>query len=75
MRQRDSAERTGTTADPAASEGAGAPQGAAELPDLLDLDLETLRELDHPVLSEVLEGLRTRLGEPTEMLWGFDSAF
>ncbi|MFI9099326.1 FxSxx-COOH cyclophane-containing RiPP peptide [Streptomyces fildesensis] len=45
------------------------------VPDLLDLDLETLRELDHPVLSEVLEGLRTRLGEPSETLWAFNSAF
>ncbi|MCZ4095918.1 FXSXX-COOH protein [Streptomyces sp. So13.3] len=63
MGQENSAERTGTAADP---DG---------LPDLLDLDLETLRELDHPVLSEVLEGLRTRLGEPSETLWAFNSAF
>lgn len=75
MRQQESAERTGTVAEPATTNDAGTPRSAAGLPDLLDLDLESLRELDHPVLSEVLEGLRTRLGEPTEMLWGFDSAF
>ncbi|MDF9815585.1 FxSxx-COOH cyclophane-containing RiPP peptide [Streptomyces sp. SPB162] len=75
MRQYKNAERTGTAEGPAAPKGAGTSQSAAGLPDLLDLDLETLRELDHPVLSEMLEGLRTRLGEPTEMLWGFDSAF
>ncbi|MDJ0342502.1 FxSxx-COOH cyclophane-containing RiPP peptide [Streptomyces sp. H10-C2] len=51
------------------------PANAAGLPDLLDLDLEALRELDHPVLSELLQGLRARLGEPTEMLWGFGNAF
>ncbi|MCM2421565.1 MULTISPECIES: FxSxx-COOH cyclophane-containing RiPP peptide [unclassified Streptomyces] len=63
MRQGENAERTDL------------PDGAAELPDPLTLDLESLREADHPVLAEVLEGLRTRLGEPTEILWGFNSAF
>ncbi|MEU3459792.1 FxSxx-COOH cyclophane-containing RiPP peptide [Streptomyces sp. NPDC006733] len=70
MRQHESAERT----EEQEVTGAQGP-GTAGLPDLLDLDLETLRELDHPVLSEVLEGLRGRLGEPTEMLWGFGNAF
>lgn len=46
-----------------------------ELPDLLALDLAELRTVDHPVLSEVLERIRTRVDEPTEMLWGFNSAF
>lgn len=60
------------------AESTGIAENAADLrklPDLLNLDLEELREADHPVLAEVLEGLRTRSGEPSEMLWGFTSAF
>ncbi|MEI5006322.1 FxSxx-COOH cyclophane-containing RiPP peptide [Streptomyces sp. NPDC087659] len=48
---------------------------SGELPDLLGLDLEQLRTLDHPVLSEVLAELRDRAGQPREMLWGFTNAF
>ncbi|MGN5380168.1 FXSXX-COOH protein [Streptomyces sp. MUSC 14] len=41
------------------------------LPDLLALDLEELRTVEHPVLKEVLAGLRERAERPSEMLWGF----
>ncbi|MGK5631362.1 FxSxx-COOH cyclophane-containing RiPP peptide [Streptomyces sp. URMC 123] len=51
----------------------GVPRG--ELPDLQGLDLATLRTLDHPVLTEVLTELRSRIEEPTEMLWGFGNSF
>ncbi|MGW7364662.1 FxSxx-COOH cyclophane-containing RiPP peptide [Streptomyces sp. NPDC054841] len=54
---------------------AGADEPRGELPDLLGLDLEELRTLDHPVLSEVLEDLRGRAERPREMLWGFTNAF
>ncbi|WP_329301624.1 FxSxx-COOH protein [Streptomyces sp. NBC_00659] len=47
----------------------------AELPELLDLDLAELRTVQHPVLAEVLADLRTRSGQPSEILWGFNSAF
>lgn len=56
------------------SAGRGA-QGPGELPDLLGLDLEELRTLDHPVLTEVLADLRGRAERPREMLWGFTNAF
>lgn len=42
------------------------------LPDLLEVDLEELRTIRHPVLREVLEGLRERAERPSEMLWGFN---
>ncbi|MEV6764575.1 FxSxx-COOH cyclophane-containing RiPP peptide [Streptomyces sp. NPDC051105] len=45
-----------------------------ELPELLELDLEELRTVQHPVLHEVLEGLRERAERPSEMLWGFNNA-
>ncbi|MEV0035686.1 FxSxx-COOH cyclophane-containing RiPP peptide [Streptomyces sp. NPDC050804] len=45
------------------------------MPDLLALDLETLRTLDHPVLTEVVADLRGRAEQPREMLWGFNNAF
>ncbi|THA73468.1 FXSXX-COOH protein [Streptomyces sp. A0642] len=57
-------------------EAVGGPQDVAgALPDLLALDLETLRTLDHPVLAEVVTDLRARAEQPREMLWGFQSAF
>ncbi|MEU9759747.1 FxSxx-COOH cyclophane-containing RiPP peptide [Streptomyces sp. NPDC047985] len=60
--------------DDTASEGvSGGPGGA--LPELLELDLEALRTLDHPVLREVVADLRGRAGQPRETLWGFTSAF
>ncbi|WP_330240714.1 FxSxx-COOH cyclophane-containing RiPP peptide [Streptomyces sp. NBC_00525] len=49
--------------------------GPAELPDLLGLDLATLRTTDHPVLAEVVADLRGRAEQPQEMLWGFNNAF
>ncbi|MEV0488636.1 FxSxx-COOH cyclophane-containing RiPP peptide [Streptomyces atratus] len=53
----------------------GGPGGELpELPDLLELDLETLRTLDHPVLAAVVADLRGRANQPREMLWGFTSA-
>ena len=52
-----------------------APEGAAVLPDLLDLDLESLRTLDHPVLTALLDDLRGRGSAPREMLWNFNRSF
>ncbi|MGQ4487816.1 FxSxx-COOH cyclophane-containing RiPP peptide [Streptomyces sp. SAS_281] len=54
--------------------GAGV-AGTGELPDLLGLDLATLRTMDHPVLTEVVADLRGRAEQPKEMLWGFTNAF
>ncbi|MET7340902.1 FxSxx-COOH cyclophane-containing RiPP peptide [Streptomyces sp. NPDC087866] len=56
------------------NDGAGA-AGTGELPDLLGLDLATLRTMDHPVLAEVVAELRGRAEQPKEMLWGFTNAF
>lgn len=53
----------------------GVPGTAGELPDLLGLDLESLRTMDHPVLAEVVADLRGRVEQPREMLWGFNNAF
>ncbi|MEU8970340.1 FxSxx-COOH cyclophane-containing RiPP peptide [Streptomyces monashensis] len=47
------------------------PEDARPVPDLLTLDLEELRTVEHPVLQEVLRGLRERAERPSEMLWGF----
>ncbi|GAA0458676.1 MULTISPECIES: FxSxx-COOH cyclophane-containing RiPP peptide [Streptomyces] len=64
-------------ADGAEAAGTAVPRAGElpELPDLLALDLAELRTVEHPVLAEVLERIRTRVDEPTEMLWGFNSAF
>ncbi|WP_329028912.1 MULTISPECIES: FxSxx-COOH cyclophane-containing RiPP peptide [unclassified Streptomyces] len=56
------------------NDGAGA-KGPGELPDLLGLDLATLRTMDHPVLAEVVADLRGRAEQPKETLWGFTNAF
>ncbi|MFD8739823.1 FxSxx-COOH cyclophane-containing RiPP peptide [Streptomyces sp. NPDC059618] len=45
------------------------------VPDPLELDLAELRTVRHPVLEQVLADLRTRTGEPGEILWGFNNAF
>ncbi|MGW4905890.1 FxSxx-COOH cyclophane-containing RiPP peptide [Streptomyces sp. NPDC004270] len=50
------------------------PATGETLPELLDLDLEELRTIQHPVLREVLDELRERAERPSEMLWGFNSA-
>ncbi|MGW1092031.1 FxSxx-COOH cyclophane-containing RiPP peptide [Streptomyces sp. NPDC002596] len=55
--------------------GAGSGHEPGALPDLLGLDLEALRTLDHPVLSAVVADLRDRAEQPREMLWGFTNAF
>ncbi|MEU3984997.1 FxSxx-COOH cyclophane-containing RiPP peptide [Streptomyces sp. NPDC026672] len=44
------------------------------LPDLLGVDLEELRTVQHPVLREVLADLRERATRPSEMLWGWNNA-
>ncbi|MGV9787755.1 FxSxx-COOH cyclophane-containing RiPP peptide [Streptomyces sp. NPDC004673] len=49
------------------------PEHGEPLPDLLTLDLEELRTMDHPVLREVLDTLAERATRPTEMLWGFNN--
>ncbi|RKN06486.1 FxSxx-COOH cyclophane-containing RiPP peptide [Streptomyces radicis] len=41
------------------------------LPDLLGLSLAELRDLDHPVLTEVLDDLRDRVVGRRDGLWGF----
>jgi FXSXX-COOH protein len=43
------------------------------LPDLSDLDLATLRSIDHPVLAEVIASMVERVTHPTEILNAFDS--
>ncbi|MGW2507907.1 FxSxx-COOH cyclophane-containing RiPP peptide [Streptomyces scopuliridis] len=63
------------TTDATDATAAGAPDGPRGLPDLLELDLEALRTLDHPVLAEVVADLRGRAEQPREMLWGFTNAF
>ncbi|WP_431036727.1 FxSxx-COOH cyclophane-containing RiPP peptide [Streptomyces sp. P6-2-1] len=55
-------------------DSSGAPGTPEALPDLTALDLRALRALDHPVLGEVIDGLRERAGNSTEMLWGFNNA-
>ncbi|MFF5721577.1 FxSxx-COOH cyclophane-containing RiPP peptide [Streptomyces buecherae] len=75
---RDSAAHEGTAqhTDQADRAGAGVAVGgsAGPLPDVLGLDLATLRTLEHPVLDEVLGDLRDRVAQPREMLWAFNSA-
>jgi FXSXX-COOH protein len=69
----ESARRAVAGAPEAPGAGSGHEPGA--LPDLLGLDLEALRTLDHPVLSAVVADLRDRAEQPREMLWGFTNAF
>ncbi|MBP0461196.1 FxSxx-COOH cyclophane-containing RiPP peptide [Streptomyces montanisoli] len=65
-----------------AADGQGPPRAAGRedapaadaLPDLSEIDLETLRTLDHPVLTEMVAELRERAERPREMLWGFTSS-
>lgn len=49
--------------------------GGAPAPDVLGLDLESLRTTDHPVLAALVTDLRHRLAAPGgEALWGFDNS-
>ncbi|WP_335977231.1 MULTISPECIES: FxSxx-COOH cyclophane-containing RiPP peptide [Streptomycetaceae] len=42
--------------------------------DLLGMDLEQLRTVQHPVLSALVGDLRARVAKPgSEALWGFDN--
>lgn len=42
--------------------------------DLLGMDLESLRTVEHPVLSALVSDLRERVAAPgSEALWGFDN--
>lgn len=44
-------------------------------PDVLALDLESLRTVDHPVLAALVEDLRERVAASDGgALWGFDNA-
>jgi FXSXX-COOH protein len=55
--------------------GAGRPGPGQTAFDLLDLDLETLRTVEHPVLSALVEDLQERIAAPGgEALWGFDNS-
>ncbi|GAA4817894.1 FxSxx-COOH protein [Streptomyces ziwulingensis] len=47
----------------------------SSLPALLSMDLEELGTIEHPVLREVVQELRARAAEPSDMLWGFDNSF
>lgn len=43
-------------------------------PDLLGMDLEDLRTVDHPVLAALVDDLRRRVAAPgSEAMWGFDN--
>lgn len=51
------------------------PHDSETAPDVLSLDLESLRTVDHPVLAAVVSDLRDRIASPGgEALWGFDNA-
>lgn len=51
------------------------PHGGASAPDVLGLDLESLRTVEHPVLAALVSDLRERVAAPGgEALWGFDNS-
>ncbi|WUH91056.1 FxSxx-COOH protein [Streptomyces sp. NBC_00433] len=51
------------------------PPAGATAPDVLTLDLESLRTVEHPVLAALLTDLRERVATPGgETLWGFDNS-
>ncbi|WP_329174838.1 MULTISPECIES: FxSxx-COOH cyclophane-containing RiPP peptide [unclassified Streptomyces] len=55
----------------------GGVEGAdgASAPDILGLDLEALRTVEHPVLAALVSDLRDRVAAPGgEALWGFDNS-
>lgn len=52
-----------------------APETDAPALDLLGMDLETLRTVEHPVLAALVGDLRERIAAPGgEALWGFDNS-
>lgn len=51
------------------------PQDGAGAPDVLGLDLESLRTVEHPVLAELVADLRHRaVASGGDALWGFDNS-
>lgn len=51
------------------------PHDTEAAPDVLALDLESLRTVDHPVLAALVDDLRDRVSAPGGgALWGFDNA-
>lgn len=47
----------------------------APAPDVLGLDLESLRTVEHPVLAALVSDLRRRVAASGgETLWGFDNS-
>lgn len=52
---------------------AGVRRCPGRLPDLSGLDLTALREIEHPVLAEVIKGMVERVTHPAEILNAFDS--
>ncbi|MFG1809445.1 FxSxx-COOH cyclophane-containing RiPP peptide [Streptomyces sp. NPDC049040] len=69
-----------TAEPPGGAQGAAAAEAAAAVaeeaaPDVLGLDLESLRTIEHPVLAALVTDLRLRLAAPGgEALWGFDNS-
>jgi FXSXX-COOH protein len=56
-----------------ADDGPAVPEAGIDI-DLLGMDLESLRTVEHPVLSELVSDLRERIAAPgSEALWGFDN--
>jgi hypothetical protein len=55
--------------------GAGEPAGwEGGLPDLTGIDLDTLRAMDHPALSDVIELLVQRTLQPSGVLCQFTNS-
>lgn len=51
------------------------PHDTDTTPDVLTLDLESLRTVDHPVLSALVTELRARVAAPgAQALWGFNNS-
>lgn len=65
----------GVGGEPAEHAATGRPEQDGPGLDVPAMDLETLRTVDHPVLSELVSDLRERLARPgAESLWGHDSS-
>ena len=51
------------------------PRDGTPAPDVLELDLESLRTVEHPVLAAVVSDLRERVATPgAEALWAFNNS-